>query len=474
MHNTRRSRHRAALAVIAASLAAQSCAQHRHLPAYPAMPNHSSERDWFSATQHITGPSRFAEWEPVLEEMTGKAPLASDRVAFADKATVRAVCGMEAGGCFDSGENRILIDSAASPGEVEGHSPRGLLGISQCKSRDLPSMHKYPVILLWAHEQGHRYDRGLGDSDEDRWVDQVEAVAFEYYFAEHVARLYDRRLGLELARVELSSYTPPLVGESGARKEEDESSASREARAFSLMRTMAYAMTGKTGPDDMAFAHFSLFALIGSGFSSFGEAWDYINSSGNAAVASRIRANASKLVSGRERAEGFMTGMAGGRAERSVPVSELLHGVALGEPSSALLSEGELEIRYPHFTATFAKVFSGSYIGKIEGSDGQFALSVSFSPARTPDTWSLSVRDWSGQRLAIGRGGGKESAYEYSNSVLSDVPFCMSVEIESSESSRLHSESAGKLLRKAAAAAKSAGGEAAGAYAAEILRAVFP
>ncbi|MEW6723012.1 MAG: hypothetical protein AB1324_07145, partial [Candidatus Micrarchaeota archaeon] len=203
----------AVTSVLAASL---SCGPKQNAAPIPSsvVPN-GGQRDWFSAALNIQEPSQFSAWEPVAEEIAGTAAVPHRKVSIASSGEVKAACGEHAGGCFLPGNRSILIDESWSPGELARRRYPDGEAAETCEGRESFDLKSYPRLAVWAHEQGHSFDLSLGEGNAGRWIDQLEAVAFEYYFAEHVAKNYDRHLGLNLLVLGLLRSGMPSWGTVG-------------------------------------------------------------------------------------------------------------------------------------------------------------------------------------------------------------------------------------------------------------------
>ena len=199
---------------------------------------------------HISKNQDFEQFEPILENMANERPVPWTRVSFLSGSEFSEKCSSLAGACYRPPDDEIVINQ------------RKLLPtILFCGNAGCPK-ETYDIWAFgsWLHEQGHHYDRYYGhvNSRTDAWLNEVEAVAFEFYFGEHMAKHYDARLGLSLLSKEHGHNAWPIPSQSAE-----------------ILRRQKWRYEG--GEFDRGYAIYSVYSLLGVGFSSFGDVWYFIH-----------------------------------------------------------------------------------------------------------------------------------------------------------------------------------------------------
>jgi hypothetical protein len=241
------------------------------------------QTNWFDLATNIRRPSDLRPFEPIIDEIAGERSVPIERVFFVSNDELRRQCSPDAGGCYISADQKIYLgESHFTPGRTESTEMyRFNTGPSfmtdYCDRPDPSSVTLDPKSRFWVylHEQGHHFDRYLSPKTLGRWIDQTEAETFAFYAAMHIARHYDRRLGLDLILTKLIDRFGSL-----------------EPEYFSMpARILIEKTTLDFDPSDEKLADMSQIILLGSGLNSFGEVWYYIHSHTEEDVAQRIRAN---------------------------------------------------------------------------------------------------------------------------------------------------------------------------------------
>jgi len=274
--------------VIAASMALGSCAG-RTLPPDPSrvVRTVKEERDWLALAGDITDPSQFKVWEPILEEMTGVKPVPSENVFFNG---IKENCESfaNAGGCYSP---RWIF----SPPKIfiEGRFSSFLSKATKGHSSD----NKVSKFSTWVHEQGHHFDNKLGSSNMDMLIDQLEAVAFEHYFAEHIGKYYSKKLAFLLMMDLEFEQACNIVEQHDFYKNE---------LLGTLEKVLAYKNDAESNPilyhpHGARPSYLSLYALYGSGRDSFGEVWNFIHSHSHEEVLHEIKKSSGFVADGIEK-----------------------------------------------------------------------------------------------------------------------------------------------------------------------------
>lgn len=293
--------------ITAAAIGSSGCATKKPAPVVPQAPRAQpvvrygrklpKSNHWLQAALNINHPSDLKKWEPFIEEISGgKPPVPYTRVRFSPREAIPLACEGDAGGCFivnmDFPKGRIFVKDEMSPGKLEPHTYENRRDIGSgggCKGGTSEDIKERSRFMVWLHEQGHAVSQHNGDSWEDKWINQVEAVAFEYYAAQHIARRYDGHLGLNLILRNFETYMNPGVPFTAGE------------------------------PEDMKIAHYSFFILLTADWykSSFGDVWKYVYSHKPSEVAAKIKANLHLLPKGKEKARRYFFDLAGRKVKES-------------------------------------------------------------------------------------------------------------------------------------------------------------
>jgi hypothetical protein len=462
------SKRRLALTSAGLSLAL-SCAGPQMTERLQQAPEGNGPRSWLSASLNIQEPSQFRAWEPLASEIAGMAPVPSGEVEIVPSAEVKKACGDDAGGCYLASGGRILIDEKWSPGELARARYQAGWGAGTCRGAESLDLKGYPRLAVWIHEQGHHFDAALGSSSQDKWIDQAEAVAFEYYFAEHVARNYDRHLGLNLLLLDLGRSGFPSWGLLS-----DEDAMGMQARDFSeKIRSLA---RGGVKPDETGLSHQSFFVLL-AGFRDFGSAWRFIHGHTNAEVAARIRQDAGLVAEGRMRAERIFMKLAGLDSRPDFRAGRAMDSIIPGAPLRTDYEPGSsLTVVFSGYEAAFHILGSGNrYITLRSVPDGgELDLAASFTPSRSPDSRSLTLSDGSGKLLEAAAGRDFMRSIAYSNSVMAGPSYCFSSEKDDSNDTGRYERSAASLFARVADSVEASGRAGEASFARRILADVFP
>ncbi|HID73020.1 TPA: hypothetical protein EYP38_03690, partial [Candidatus Micrarchaeota archaeon] len=219
------------------------------------------ERDWYGLASHITDSSVFRHFEPIVAEMAGIPPVPADRINLVSDEELERICRPDAGGCYRINKEDIHIGEAIySPGESENR-----MGGALCPVQERPSLSRNNRLAVWLHEQAHHFDDYYARRRINRWPDEIEAEAFVLYFGEHMARHYDRRLGVDIIHVKAYRLVWDRIdsAEDGIR----------------LANELIADYPGERNPGrDTTLGRLSIIALLGSGeFDSFGDVWYYVH-----------------------------------------------------------------------------------------------------------------------------------------------------------------------------------------------------
>jgi len=256
--------------------------------------------DRTAITRSIVETSHLRNWEPILEEMTGMKPLASDSARLVAGEELRRACRGDVNGCYRKKtvlgivlSRRIYINERL---RLPGSDAAKTWMSARCTPRDdkeqegMAGTGAFPhraLLHTWVHEQGHRFDKSLGTTGLERMIGEVEAVAFEYYFAEHMAKNHDILFGMRMMA--------DIVGAVLERWDLRQSVAA--------LRKMDADTIDETAANDTVLHHYSIFILRASGLASFREVWRYVHETPEKEVAQRIRENARLLEQSLEIAE---------------------------------------------------------------------------------------------------------------------------------------------------------------------------
>jgi len=313
-------RRAAACLALASVLSIGACAERGPKPNLAPRPDRIESRsgegkDWFSAALNIQHPMQFRAWEPVLEEMSGEKPVPWQKVFLADPLYVHEFCDHENSvGCHTPGRGLIHISTEHSQGGL-GYGMPYQGGQGRCVAKRGPGLRSYPRLGAYVHEQGHSFDRQLGKDDESKWIDQLEAVLFELYFAEHSARALDRRLGLDLYIKLLSSAKVGIIHMADRTL--------GDGTDHDLPLRIGMLRDGRMDPWCGGLALQSALALLGSGSPDFSDAWYFVHTSPQQEVVSRLESSAGAVERGRRQAERNMVALAGGKTKVRDLLSEL-------------------------------------------------------------------------------------------------------------------------------------------------------
>jgi hypothetical protein len=318
---------------------------------------------------------------------------------------------------------------------------------------------------VWVHEQGHSFDLSLGEGNAGRWIDQLEAVAFEYYFAEHVAKNYDRHVGLNLLvlnllRSGLASWGT-IGGEGIAQWHVDE-----------FRKKLSNLDSGGIKPGETELSHQSFFVLLGAGFRSFGEAWHFIHTRKNEDVAAVVRKNARLVVGGRTEAENIILALAGIKNPANTDVLGIIAEEHPGRLSSASMKDRLLVAEFRSHVAEFGRLGSDIFV-RLGRRDGAFSLTAAFSPYRKPENRSMALDDSTGRILTLSSSDASSSVTIHSNAVMGRPSFCRSVGRDGGEASPYVAGARSAMLR-AVAALDAAGRAEEAEFARGVLDEVLP
>ncbi len=248
------------------------------------------ERDWFSLGINITDATVYANFEPIVQELAGEAPVPASRVTLVSDERLRAICSPDAGGCYRRAQQDIFIgETVFEPGASHHRSRRG-----HCRMQSSSSLTRNHRLGVWVHEQAHHFDRHLGTNLRDRWINEIEAESLIFYFAEHMARHYDMRLGVDMIHVKL--YRQLLRSITW----DAEAATERAQERLALM---------DTGDDSVNFTYLGnigLAALLSTRQLSFGELWYFVHTHSHDEVEMLARGNLGNLAEGHELANSMM------------------------------------------------------------------------------------------------------------------------------------------------------------------------
>jgi len=420
------------LAALAVGASLSSCAGPRPIPALslanPGIADHSGERDWFGLALSIQNPAQFKAWEPVVEEITGKEAVPAERVVFLSDEHIGRFCTDVRDGCYDPVSGGIAIRAGIPAGERAGGSySSGFGGCKGLPSEDLQAESRFSV---WVHEQGHHPDLGHGADPLGRYVGQVEAVSFEYYFAEHVAAHYSRHLGLNLIVNNLKK----------ARMEAWSDLSKPEAATYyadKLIGGLTQLPSDAKKADEAGIVHLGVLSLMASGFDSFGEVWRYVHAHGHEEVALRIRRHAHLVTRGRIRADKLVFALSGKEIREEGGISfgaepdigELRLPVIVATPPSRIL-----ELDFGMEKAAFARLESGRFHLQIMDRASGIEISAARLQSGNPDL-SISVKKRGSPLLSIERRTEGISTLVYHTAAMAGPSFCHSSEKDASSES---------------------------------------
>ena len=416
------------LSVLAVGISLSACAGPKPIPAVlPENPgtarDHANERDWFAAALNINTPLKFRVWEPVVEEISGNSAVPHTRVSIMDEDDLQWPCDDHAAGCYLPRTRSISLAISNSPGARALASYRRVA--EECSGLPSNDLVAIPNLMLWAHEQSHHFERRRGDSPAERYVNQIEARAFEYAFAEHVALHYDRHLGLNLIRSRLE-----YAHRYSWRQLEDRENALTYASDFH--QHLANIDMDPGYVDDPAFIDQGFFALIPSGFDSFQSLWRYVHGSSSGEIFERIRLNEDQVALGRIRAEMMLFSQAGVDVVQSPPPLPVfpLPDLSSREPLPTQFNfrnlRGILHADFPGHNYYFARLESGNASVSYTGSDARsddLRVSATRLAAGEPDI-SISVRSGTMQEFLLERHEGRIRATVFAVTAMANPSFC--------------------------------------------------
>jgi hypothetical protein len=303
----------------------------------------AAPRDWVAVAAAVESPAGFRPFEPVLEEVTGAAPLTWHRVAFhpAPRGSAGEVgsyssrrIDLYGTAPYDRKDHTYMCPEARVCGEVD-----------LCRGGEGPGRTDWlrgRNVARWVHEQGHYYEgfpRGWLRDPERQWVSETAATALVFAFAEHLGRDLSPVLAANLLLAQLV----PVEG--NTRFELSPSSRRDVLRALDDL------------PEDDAvierLAAASVLILRSSGFASFRDVWRYAHERPAAEVAGRIRRHAARLAEGFQLTVDLALQLHGQRPPHlsSASPPPLPDPTALG-PLVGLSREECLELWYQHHVIT--------------------------------------------------------------------------------------------------------------------------
>jgi hypothetical protein len=266
-----------------------------HLLRYPVGARASSApagwrslpRDWVAVAAAVESPAGFRPFEPVLEEVTGAAPLTWHRVTFHPVARGTAgEVGSYAGrridlygtAPYDRRDHTYICPEARVCGEVDlCRGDEGAASTDWLRGRN---------VARWVHEQGHFYEgfpRGLRNR-ERQWVSETAATALVFAFAEHLGPDLSPALAANLLLGQLVTVQGNTRFELGGAVRRD------------LMRALDDLPEDDAGIERLAAA--SVLVLRASGLATFRDVWRFTHDRSAAEVARRIRRHAARLGEG--------------------------------------------------------------------------------------------------------------------------------------------------------------------------------
>ncbi len=253
------------------------------------LPRHLARR--LDTTTHS---AEFGRLNPILQELGGKEPVPEHDIFLVPSDKIREFCSGTA--CYkDGGEIYVSEDYIYDIPRVnyKGYRCPG------SRDTNIPVRSMFEVIL---HEQGHHFDLDLKFSKSGKWIDQLEAVAYEYYVAEFIALNHERELGLQLMVNSFARY--PTAHKKTARTALGQV---EEVGSISKFKE------GSISCWDGELANASIDVLLGSGFSSFGEVWHYVHSTDTQEIITNIESHYddATLTRGKNTAEKILITLAG-------------------------------------------------------------------------------------------------------------------------------------------------------------------
>ncbi len=309
------------------------------LRAAPPEPGWSSaSRDWLALAAAIANPEDLRPFEPMLEELTGEAPLGWQSVVMGPRSATMS-------GQYSAWHIELLGAEDPARRELRYACPElpACGGMELCAGREAQprvGALKGRLLATWIHEQGHHLGRVLWRwphaGPERRWLEQVEAEALVFAFAEHVGRHYSQPLAAHLLAQRLRPVTDPTMH---LKPEARERLASR---------------LPWPDPDEKGGWVAAVLALRASGLPDFASVWRFVHAGPAAQVLRRIRESVGRVDEGHRQAIQELFRLEGGAAAGTPGdfVAALPEPEELGEPE--MLPRGEcLELRYPRYSVSF-------------------------------------------------------------------------------------------------------------------------
>lgn len=346
-----------------------SCAKQNPAPIpSPLSSGVVSRSSFFHIATNIHRPGDFAPFEPILRELTNSDPVPFSKIVFAPTASIHTTCGIHAGGCYRSSDQRIFI-SFDSFDQGVGRPPSNsyLCGITGNSDFSISSRSRFETYL---HEQGHHFDLHQSTSPSGQWIDQLEAEAFVFFVAEHIAKRYDLDLGLGI--LEHKSEIPLI------------------RPSFTSAQIIAQTASESFNPWNADLCATGIFTLLGSGFESFADLWFFVHTNSEETVARRIRSNVGNYSNSRLVYSNILSTLY--RSYRSFDISSFnfgiepfppLHPPYLDLPDSVRtgFARATLIYRSPESTSWSFSFFNSN------------SSSIRFDITKRPTSYSLSITD---------------------------------------------------------------------------------
>jgi len=242
-------------------------------------------------------PEYFRPIEPLMEELTDKKPLSHDHIQLMNTDLLKVFCGEFTVGCYSPKEKLIRIAASTSPLTVQTkRSCASAMGTST-----YPYEFKFPAptpLLHYVHEQGHYLIAPDGDPFETSLRNHMAVDAMVYFFAEHMARNYDKNTGLRM-----------FSGLLGSLVIYEDDPQSQSVPNFVLTHPNFALM----GSELSEIYDVSIIALLGSAFDSFGEVWRFTSTTPPSVVAEAVKANSSAFPYGIRKVQHVFFDLAGKR-----------------------------------------------------------------------------------------------------------------------------------------------------------------
>jgi hypothetical protein len=300
-------------------------------------------RDWVAAAAAVEAPAGFRPFEPVLEEVTGAAPLTWHRVTFHSAARGSA-------GEVGSYSSRRIDLYGTAPYDRRDHTymcpeTRVCGEVDLCRGGEGPGRTDWlrgRNVARWVHEQGHFYEgfpRGWLRDKERQWVSETAATALVFAFAEHLGRDFSPALAANLLLTQ-------LVPVEGNTRFELSGSSRRD-----LVRLLDDLPEDDAVIERLAAA--AVLILRASGLPSFRAVWRYAHERPPAEVARRVRRHAARLAAGFDATVDLALELQGRRPPHlsTAQAPAVVDAAALG-PLVGLAREECLELWYQHHVIT--------------------------------------------------------------------------------------------------------------------------